>query len=162
MVSVRSFAPLLDRESLLDRYRRVRATTEQLAAPLSDEDQCLQSMPDASPTKWHRAHTTWFFETFVLLPFVARYRAHDERYSYLFNSYYEAVGARHARPERGLLARPSCAQVAAYRRFVDDAIESLLSGDDSAVNPVVRERIVLGLHHEQQHQELLLMDVKHA
>src|SRR4051794_3124748 len=162
MVSVRSFAPLLDRESLLDRYRRVRATTEQLAAPLSDEDQCLQSMPDASPTKWHRAHTTWFFETFVLLPFVTHYRAHDESYSYLFNSYYEAVGARHARPERGLLSRPSCSQVAAYRRAVDDAVESLLADTTARLPRVVEERIVLGLHHEQQHQELLLMDVKHG
>src|SRR3954466_2052009 len=110
MVSVRSFAPALDRESLLDHYRRVRPHTELLAAPLSDEDQCLQSMPDASPAKWHRAHTTWFFETFVLAPFVSDYRAHDDRYSYLFNSYYEAVGARHARTERGLLSRPSSSQ----------------------------------------------------
>ena len=109
MVSVRSIAEV-DRESLLDHYRRVRATTELLAAPLSDEDQCLQSMPDASPTKWHRAHTTWFFETFVLSPFDDGYQVHDERYSYLFNSYYEAIGARHARPERGLLTRPSCHQ----------------------------------------------------
>src|SRR3954470_12797051 len=119
MVSVRSFAPALDRESLLDHYRRVRAHTELLAAPLSDEDQCLQSMPDASPAKWHRAHTTWFFETFVLMPFVFDYRVHDDAYSYLFNSYYEAVGARHARPERGLLSRPSSRQVAEYRRAVD-------------------------------------------
>jgi ergothioneine biosynthesis protein EgtB len=155
-------APSVDRESLLDHYRRVRAATEALAAPLSDEDQCAQSMPDASPSKWHRAHTTWFFETFVLAPFVDGYRAHDPQYSYLFNSYYEAIGERHARPERGMLTRPSSPQVGVYRRAVDDAMETLIAERGRAIAGTIEDRIVLGLHHEQQHQELLLMDVKHA
>ncbi len=155
-------APAVDRESLLDRYRRVRAATEALAAPLSDEDQCVQSMPDASPAKWHRAHTTWFFETFVVRPFVAGYEAPDDRYSYLFNSYYDTVGARHPRAERGLLTRPSSAQVGDYRRAVDDVMERFIAETLSSLTPSIAERIVLGLHHEQQHQELLLMDVKHA
>ncbi len=162
MVSAGSLAAVIDRESLIDHYRRVRAATEALASPLSAEDQCLQSMPDASPAKWHRAHTTWFFETFVLLPYVTGYRAHDEQYSYLFNSYYEAIGARHARPERGLLTRPSCEQVGAYRRAVDDAMETLIADSSAPLPAAAEDRIVLGLHHEQQHQELLLMDVKHA
>ena len=107
---------------LLERYRAVRARTLSLAAPLSAEDQVVQSMPDASPTKWHLAHTSWFFETFVLAPHAAGHRIFDERFAFLFNSYYEGLGPRVARAERGLLSRPSLAEVLAYRRHVDDAM----------------------------------------
>jgi ergothioneine biosynthesis protein EgtB len=140
-------------------YTEVRATTERLAAPLSAEDQTVQSMADVSPTKWHRAHVTWFFETFVLGPHVPTYRPYDDAYAYIFNSYYEALGERHPRSERGLISRPGVAEVARYREFVDAAMEDLLTGE---LEPRVHELITLGLHHEQQHQELLLMDIKHV
>src|ERR671930_1006941 len=104
---------------LAERYRAVRSLTTALAAPLSEEDSVVQSMPDASPAKWHLAHTTWFFETFALRDYVSGYRAFDERYAFLFNSYYEAEGARHARPKRGMLSRPSLNDVRAYRAYVD-------------------------------------------
>src|SRR3954447_12191597 len=139
-------------------YVEVRALTEALAEPLSAEDQTVQSMPDVSPTKWHRAHTTWFFETFLLHPNDARYQPFHPRYEFLFNSYYEGVGPRHARHERGLLSRPGIAEIAAYRRHVDAAMDELLA---DALEPAVAELVDLGLHHEQQHQELLLMDIKH-
>jgi ergothioneine biosynthesis protein EgtB len=144
--------------SLADLYRHVRSDTERLARPLSAEDQMIQSMPDASPTKWHRAHTTWFFETFVLTPFAKDYAPFDAGYGFLFNSYYEAVGPRHARPQRGLVSRPGVQEIAAYRAHVDGAMEHLLRD----CPPDAIERVVLGLHHEQQHQELLLTDIKHA
>jgi ergothioneine biosynthesis protein EgtB len=140
-------------------FSEVRATTERLAAPLSPEDQTVQSMADVSPTKWHRAHVTWFFETFVLGPHVPGYRPYDDSYSYIFNSYYEALGQRHPRSERGLISRPGVAEVACYREFVDHAMQHLLSGE---LGSRVHELITLGLHHEQQHQELLLMDIKHV
>ncbi|WP_421738240.1 ergothioneine biosynthesis protein EgtB [Caulobacter sp.] len=142
----------------LERYRAVRRRTETLAAPLSAEDQAAQSMPDASPTKWHRAHTTWFFETFLLTPYLTGYRVFDPRFGYLFNSYYEALGPRQPRPARGLLTRPSAAEVTAYRDHVDAAMARLLQG---APSQSVRERLDLGLAHEEQHQELILMDVLH-
>ena len=141
------------------RYRLVRDHTEALAAPLSAEDQTVQSMADVSPTKWHRAHTTWFFEAFVLGPHHAGYQVHDPAFAYLFNSYYEGLGERHPRPQRGLLTRPGVAEVEAYRRHVDDAMVDLLT---SAPSDVVAGLVELGLHHEQQHQELLLMDIKHV
>jgi ergothioneine biosynthesis protein EgtB len=140
------------------RYAFVRATTEQVAKPLTAEDQTIQSMPDASPTKWHRAHTTWFFETFILTPLVAGYQTYADRYGYLFNSYYEAVGPRHARPARGMITRPGVAEIADYRAYVDDAMLRLLAADRPDIAPLIE----LGLHHEQQHQELILMDIKHA
>ena len=140
-------------------YAEVRATTERLAAPLSAEDQTVQSMPDVSPTKWHRAHVTWFFETFILAPHVAGYRPYDDAYAYIFNSYYEALGDRHPRSERGLISRPGIAEVARYREFVDEAMSSLLRG---ALDPGVGDLVILGLNHEQQHQELLLMDIKNV
>ena len=149
-------SPAFDRR---ERYRRVRAVTEALAAPLSPEDQLVQSMPDASPTKWHRAHTTWFFEAFVLEPHAPGYRLFDPRWKVLFNSYYEGLGDRHPRPERGLLSRPGAEQVAAYRRHVDVAIDELLAGGAGAP---VADLVELGLSHEQQHQELLLTDILHA
>lgn len=149
--------------ALRDKFREVRAASLALAAPLSAEDQCIQSMPDASPTKWHLAHTTWFFETVLLQPHAVGYRAFDTRFHCLFNSYYEALGPRHPRPQRGLLTRPSVDEVHAYRSHVDEAVLALLDGDIgdqdwAAIEPIV----TLGLHHEQQHQELLLTDILHA
>ncbi|MET0323940.1 MAG: ergothioneine biosynthesis protein EgtB [Ilumatobacteraceae bacterium] len=137
----------------------VRSLTERLAAPLGAEDQTVQSMPDVSPTKWHRAHTTWFFETFVLEPWAPGYTAFDEQYRVLFNSYYEAVGPRHARSERGLITRPGIEEVARYRRRVDEQVLELLDGDVDAELSILIE---LGRHHEQQHQELLVMDIEHV
>jgi ergothioneine biosynthesis protein EgtB len=142
----------------LERYRRVRQDTERLVADLSAEDQCVQSMPDASPAKWHRAHTTWFFEEFLLTPFMPDYSACHPDFRYLFNSYYEAVGPRHPRPMRGLLTRPSAAQVDAYRAHVDLHMERLLGDMPVAAGAILD----LGLQHEQQHQELLVTDVLHA
>ena len=141
----------------LHSFQPVRIRTEELAAPLSPEDQTVQSMPDASPTKWHLAHTTWFFETFVLKPHAPRYRVFDPAYEYLFNSYYEAVGPRHPRPQRGLITRPGVEEVLAYRHHVTATMLDFLSSDHGA-----HDLVELGLHHEQQHQELILMDIKHA
>lgn len=148
------------RGRLRGRFEAVRAATEALAAPLTAEDQGLQSMADCSPTKWHRAHTTWFFEEFLLLP-----RGHepvDARYRYLFNSYYEAVGPRQARPQRGLLSRPSAEEVGAYRRAVDGRMRGLLETLDDRALAAAAPLIELGLAHEEQHQELLLTDILHA
>ena len=144
--------------SLAERYLAVRAATEALAAPLSAEDQQTQSMPDASPVKWHRAHTSWFFETFLLGPFLAGYQAFDASFGYLFNSYYEAMGERHPRPARGLLTRPAAAEVLRYRAHVDQGMLRLLSG---RLSREARDLTVLGLAHEEQHQELILTDVLH-
>ncbi|RZL91362.1 MAG: ergothioneine biosynthesis protein EgtB [Variovorax sp.] len=146
--------------TLRERYRAVRAHSLALAAPLSAEDQCIQSMPDASPTKWHLAHTTWFFETVLLQPHADGYRPFDTRFHYLFNSYYEALGPRHPRPQRGLLTRPSVDEVKAYRAHVDAAVLALL--DQEAIDDAVAAIVTLGLHHEQQHQELLVTDILHA
>jgi len=149
--------------ALRDKFREVRAASLALAAPLSAEDQCIQSMPDASPTKWHLAHTTWFFETVLLQPHAAGYRPFDVRFHYLFNSYYEALGPRHPRPQRGLLTRPSVDEVHAYRSHVDEAVLALLDRDIGEQDWAAMEPIVtLGLNHEQQHQELLLTDILHA
>ncbi len=145
--------------SLADRYRSIRADSELLAAPLSPEDQNLQSMPDASPIKWHRAHTTWFFETFLLKQ-RAGYSAFDPQFEYLFNSYYEAVGPRHPRAQRGLIARPTASEVAEYRRHVDDAMQGLIA--EAGEEPKTAALVELGLNHEQQHQELMLTDILHA
>lgn len=142
---------------LLDRYRDVRRHSVALAEGLSDADATAQSMDDASPTKWHLAHISWFFETFLLRDHVAGYRLFDEAYPYLFNSYYEAEGARHARPERGLLTRPSLAEVIDYRTHVDKAMADAMQGFSEELLDLVE----LGLHHEQQHQELLLTDILH-
>lgn len=144
---------------LLEEYLRIRATTERLASVLSAEDQTVQTMPDVSPTKWHRAHVTWFFETFVLGEYAQGYHAFDDAYAYIFNSYYEAMGARHPRPERGLLSRPGIDEIARYRSYVDGQMDALLHDTDQ---PGLVDLVTLGLHHEQQHQELLLMDIKHV
>jgi len=138
----------------------VRAETERRAAPLGAEDQVVQSMPDASPTKWHRAHVTWFFEQFLLRPFAPGYRVYDERFAYLFNSYYVAAGPRHARAQRGLITRPGVAETAAYRAHVDAAVTALIESTDDI--ETVSSIVEIGLNHEQQHQELLLTDILHA
>jgi ergothioneine biosynthesis protein EgtB len=152
----------LDRAALATRYRAVRSLSETLCAPLAPDDYLLQSMPDCSPPKWHLAHTTWFFETFVLGPRVAGYRPFHPRFGFLFNSYYEAVGERWPRPARGLLSRPTVAEVAAYRRAVDDRVAELIASADEPTFAAAGPLIELGLQHEQQHQELLLTDLKHA
>ena len=148
------------RQVWLQAFRAVRAETERRAALLSPEDQVVQSMPDASPTKWHRAHVTWFFEQFLLRPHAKDYRPFDERFAYLFNSYYVSAGPRHARPQRGLITRPSTAEVAAYRAYVDAAVAELIetANDFAALVPIIE----IGLNHEQQHQELLLTDILHV
>jgi ergothioneine biosynthesis protein EgtB len=148
--------------SLATRYHEVRRFTEALCAPLAVEDYILQSMPDASPTKWHLAHTSWFFETFLLSPKLPGYQPFHPRFSYLFNSYYNAVGERHARPHRGLLSRPTVEEIYHYRAHVDRAMGDLLAGPDAGREPALAPLIELGLNHEQQHQELILTDIKHA
>jgi ergothioneine biosynthesis protein EgtB len=148
--------------SLLDRYDQVRARTETLASPLSAEDQTVQSMPDVSPTKWHRAHVTWFFETFVLADNEPSFEPFQETYWFLFNSYYEAVGPRYARAERGVISRPGAHDVGVYRGNVDARMRDLLDRLDEGALGKIADTIELGFHHEQQHQELLLMDIKHV
>ncbi|QSI77551.1 ergothioneine biosynthesis protein EgtB [Niveibacterium microcysteis] len=144
--------------ALAARYHEVRALSLALAEPLSAEDQCVQSMPDASPTKWHLAHTTWFFETLALRASLPGYRPFSEAFAYLFNSYYESLGARQARPERGLLTRPPLSEVLQYRAQVDEAMDALLA---TSIPVELAATIELGIQHEQQHQELILTDVKH-
>jgi ergothioneine biosynthesis protein EgtB len=145
---------------LVERFRAVRARTESLAAPLSAEDQAVQSQPQSSPAKWHRAHTTWFFETFVLAPRgVPPYRP---AWGYLFNSYYEAVGPRHERPRRGVLSRPSVDEITAYRRAIDERLVAHLQQASGRALAELTPIVELGLAHEEQHQELLLTDVLHA
>jgi ergothioneine biosynthesis protein EgtB len=141
------------------RFAAVRGLTEALAEPLSPEDQTVQSMPDVSPTKWHRAHTSWFFETFLLTPFAMDYQVFHPEFGFLFNSYYEAVGPRYARDRRGCVSRPGCAEISAYRGHVDEGMEKLLAEE---IDADLAFLVTLGLHHEQQHQELLLMDIKHV
>jgi ergothioneine biosynthesis protein EgtB len=150
------------RELWSESFRAIRAETEKRAAQLSPEDQVIQSMADASPTKWHRAHTTWFFEQFLLTPHARSYRPFNDDFAYLFNSYYVAAGPRHARPMRGLVTRPSAAEVAAYRAQVDAAVENLIATADDAALSKIMPVLEIGLHHEQQHQELILTDILHA
>jgi len=141
--------------SLFRRFGATRQLTLDLAAPLSDADATIQPFPDASPAKWHLAHTTWFFETFVLRDDVLGYTPFDERYAFLFNSYYEAEGPRHARPRRGMLSRPSLEEVRAYREHVDESLSRALP----SLAPEALQLIELGINHEQQHQELFLTDI---
>lgn len=150
------------RQHWLDRYRAVRGETETRAARLSVEDQIVQSMADASPTKWHRAHVTWFFETFLLVPHASDYQIFDKRFPFLFNSYYVAAGPRHARPERGLITRPNAQEVTSYRAHVDATVARLIESADEALVRRIVPIIEIGLHHEQQHQELLWTDILHA
>ena len=144
--------------ALAERFRGVRDATLALTRGLTAEDQQVQSMDDVSPTKWHLAHVTWFFETFLLLPHLPGYRPFDPAFGYLFNSYYEAVGDRHPRPRRGLLTRPDLSTVLAYRAHVDRAMARLIADQGDRLGAVIE----LGLNHEQQHQELMLMDIKHV
>ncbi|MGB6542378.1 MAG: ergothioneine biosynthesis protein EgtB [Xanthobacteraceae bacterium] len=146
----------------LNAFRAVRAETECRAAALSAEDQVVQSMPDASPAKWHRAHVTWFFEQFLLRPFDPTYREFDARFAYLFNSYYVAAGPRQARPQRGLITRPGVAETAAYRAHVDAAVAALIETAPAQNVESMLATVEIGLHHEQQHQELLLTDILHV
>jgi ergothioneine biosynthesis protein EgtB len=150
------------RAQLLAAFQRVRAHSTALAEPLSAEDQCVQSMPDASPTKWHLAHTAWFFEAVVLQPHDPVYRPFDERFSLIFNSYYESLGPRHPRPQRGLLTRPGLDVVLAYRAHVDAAVAAFAARAGEAAWDAAAPLLELGLHHEQQHQELILTDILHA
>jgi ergothioneine biosynthesis protein EgtB len=147
-------------DSLSARYSRVRALSVSLAGTLAPEDTVVQSMPDVSPTKWHLAHVTWFFERFVLEPFASGYRRFNDDYDYLFNSYYYTAGQMHARPKRGLLSRPTLQQVLDYRAHVDEHMQRLL--DEPGDNAELAAVVTLGLNHEQQHQELLLTDIKHV
>src|SRR4051794_10812757 len=140
---------------LASRLFATRKLTLDLAAPLSDADATIQPFPDASPGKWHLAHTSWFFETFILRDHVRGYQSFDERYAFLFNSYYETEGPRHARPRRGMLSRPSLDQVRSYRAHVDEALQRALPSLQGAVLDLIE----LGINHEQQHQELFLTDI---
>jgi ergothioneine biosynthesis protein EgtB len=162
--SLGSAAPSLDaaRARWRKAFLAARAETERRASQLSAEDQIVQSMADASPTKWHRAHVTWFFETFLLVPHCRGYAIFDERFPFLFNSYYVAAGPRHARPQRGLITRPDGADVTAYRAHVDAAVVRLIETVPEADAARVFAIVEIGINHEQQHQELLLTDILHA
>ncbi len=145
-----------------EQYQRVRRFTEHLCEPLATEDYVIQSMPDVSPTKWHIAHVTWFWETFLLLPALPGYQSLHPQYAYLFNSYYNTLGQRHCRPKRGLISRPSVKETYAYRRYVDEHVLDLLEQLDEGRLTEFTPIMTLGLHHEQQHQELMLTDIKHV
>ncbi|MGG6296805.1 ergothioneine biosynthesis protein EgtB [Leptolyngbya sp. AN02str] len=158
--------PLVSRQtqlSVVEQYQLIRQLSEWLCQPLAIEDYVIQSMPDVSPPKWHLAHTTWFFETFLLVPYLPGYEVFHPQFTYLFNSYYEAVGQRHPRPQRGILSRPTVEQVYQYRAYVDEAMRSLLNSLNRSPshNVEILSLVGLGLHHEQQHQELLVTDIKH-
>lgn len=150
------------RASLLERYRAVRSFSHTLCEPLVAEDFVIQSMPDVSPTKWHLAHTSWFFETFLLQEAYSGYKSLDDSYAYLFNSYYNAVGKQFSRPHRGMLSRPTVAQVMAYREYVDRHMEELLDDGQPELPEKLESVVEIGLHHEQQHQELIVTDIKHV
>ncbi len=150
---------------ILTLYRQCRAVSEALAEPLSPEDQTLQSMPDASPTKWHLAHTSWFFETLLLKVYGHNFQPFHPQFEYLFNSYYQSIGPQYSRPARGLISRPGVEEVMEYRAYVDrgmgELLESLAGRDKELSNDIIK-LTTLGVHHEQQHQELILTDIKHA
>jgi len=146
--------------ALTSRYRRIREQSLALISDLQPEDTVVQSMPDVSPAKWHLAHVTWFFERFVLESGLKNYSRFDDQYHFLFNSYYYTAGQMHARPKRGLLSRPTLAQVLDYRSYVDTAMQQLLQTD--AADHSIINLVTLGLNHERQHQELLLTDIKHV
>ena len=158
--SVSTTPTRIPRETILRRYKTVRSMTEKLCEPLSIEDYVIQPRVYASPPKWHLAHTTWFFETFVLKPFVNHYREYHPAYAFLFNSYYQTVGTFFPRPLRGTLSRPTVEEIMRYRKVIDDQICEIIESADDKVYPVIAFRIMLGTHHEQQHQELLMTDIK--
>ena len=149
-------------EGLLGRFHQIRNFTDTLCSGLEPEDYVVQSMADVSPTKWHLAHTTWFFETFILKKFFAGYRAEIPEYAYLFNSYYNAAGDMHRRDLRGLISRPTVQETQRYRASIDSHIDDLLSDADEKLLDEIEPILVLGIHHEQQHQELLITDIKHV
>ena len=149
-------------ERLRDRFHQVRKFTDALCVGLEPEDCVVQSMPDVSPAKWHLAHTTWFFETFILKKFVPGYRAEIPEYAYLFNSYYNAAGDMHRRDLRGLISRPTVSEAQRYRESIDSHMDDLLSNADEKLLDEIEPLLVLGVHHEQQHQELLITDIKHV
>ena len=149
-------------ERLRDRFHQIRKFTNSLCAGLEPEDCVVQSMPDVSPTKWHLAHTTWFFETFILKKFIPGYRAEIPEYAYLFNSYYNAAGDMHRRDLRGLISRPTVNEAQRYRASIDSHVDDLLSNTDESLLDEIEPILVLGIHHEQQHQELLITDIKHV
>ncbi len=150
------------RQSLIERFKEVRGFTEQLTRPLETEDYVIQTMPDVSPAKWHLAHTSWFFEEFVLSKFKQGYDAYNEIYKYLFNSYYVLAGERHCRPKRGLISRPTVKEVFDYREYVNRKMENLISEADGQTYQKMEPVIIIGINHEQQHQELILTDIKHV
>jgi len=154
-----SLAVLLPND-ILERFIAVRLQTERLASPLSEADAQLQSMPDASPTKWHLAHTTWFFETFILCEYDKHYKCFNDAYNYLFNSYYNGIGEQYARHQRGLISRPSLSEVLEYRRVITSKLLELMESHSD--KQTLFALVELGIQHEQQHQELLLSDIKHA
>jgi ergothioneine biosynthesis protein EgtB len=163
MTPSQSAPPLPSRAArLVEAFRTVRSETERRAERLSPEDQLVQSMPDASPAKWHRAHTTWFFEQFLLVPHVASYKAFHPDYAFLFNSYYVSAGPRHTRHNRGVITRPGVAEISAYRAHVDAAMTTALQRGDDKLLATLEPLIEIGLNHEQQHQELMLTDILHA
>ena len=147
--------------NLISEYNRVRKTSELLCEPLAIEDYGIQTMDDVSPPKWHLAHTSWFFETFLLKPFFAGYPEYNPQFAYLFNSYYEQVGQFYPRPKRGLLSRPTVNEVLKYRAYIDDFMRRLLAEPPTEHYQQIQQRVVIGINHEQQHQELLLTDIKH-
>lgn len=149
-------------DSLLGSFEQVREATDRFSKRFSAEDQNLQSMPDASPLKWHRAHTSWFFETFLLKPFSGDYRTPDDTYEYLFNSYYNGVGKQYPRAQRSLISRPDAESISRYRKHVDQAMKALISGADPGLLAELTPLVLLGLNHEQQHQELMVTDLKHG
>jgi len=149
-------------QNFVEQYQKVRGFTEQLCEPLVTEDYVIQSMPDVSPTKWHIAHVTWFWETFLLSPALPGYKSLHPQYAYLFNSYYNTLGQRHCRPKRGLISRPTVKETYAYRRYVDEHVLDLLEKLDEGRLTALAPIMTLGLHHEQQHQELMLTDIKHV
>jgi ergothioneine biosynthesis protein EgtB len=161
-LGVNSNPPTAEGAPLASLYRAVRRASERLCEPLTTEDYILQSMPEASPVKWHLAHTTWFFETFLLLPSLPNYRPFRPEFTFLFNSYYESVGPRWPRPQRGLLSRPTAAEVYDYRAYVDEQMDRLFRTTDVEGRPDVAAVVMLGIQHEQQHQELIITDLKHA
>lgn len=150
------------RAPFIERYKSVRGFTEELCEPLETEDYIVQSMPDVSPTRWHLAHTSWFFETFILKPELQNYKTPNELYNYLFNSYYNAVGQQFPRPQRGHLSRPTVEDIFAYRHHVDQEMSHLLETLDEHKLSTLESLFILGLNHEQQHQELMLTDIKHV
>ena len=161
MTSTATAATELALQEVAARYRQVRARTEALAEPLAPEDCVVQTMQDISPTKWHLAHVTWFFETFLLRPHLPGYQPLDPRYAFLFNSYYVQAGPRHARDQRGYISRPTVSEVYSYRAWVDSHMQRLLE-DPAADLDLLLPLMTIGLNHEQQHQELMVTDIKHV